>query len=336
MAVSRTATPDDVSPTHLMHMNVACETARNGCMRGLGGPFGCAIVKDDVIIAVAHNTVLKDKMSTRHAEMNAIRHACQFLRTTNLSGCSLYTTCEPCPMCWGGIYWSHISEVYIGIDEETAAQFGWDDSKFHKEVVSSPRGSTINKKTIKDADIVTRVKEIFLPLKNGSPVEKCSCVYITQRMKDPKVESKGHLLDVVNMATTSGSNFNAILVDQNGVIGRGSDQREKNLDCTATAEIMAIESACRYKEDYNLNGCTIYCSAEPDVMSLGAILWSRIDNVVVGADWNTLVEAGESDAISTFCKKIGNLEGPRVERNIQFDRCKWVFSDYAKSQGDMY
>lgn len=97
-----------------------------------GGPFGAVIVKDDKIIAKAHNTVLKDHDSTAHAEINAIRKASQSLKTHDLTGCILYTSCYPCPMCLSATIWANIDTIYYGNTKEDAANIGFRDDYIYK------------------------------------------------------------------------------------------------------------------------------------------------------------------------------------------------------------
>lgn len=103
----------------------------NSCLEGMshgeGGPFGAAIVKDGKLIAVAHNTVIKTNDPTAHGEMNAIREACKVLGTFDLSGCELYTTSEPCPMCMSAIIWANIKKVYYGCTVKDAENIGFRD-----------------------------------------------------------------------------------------------------------------------------------------------------------------------------------------------------------------
>ena len=99
-----------------------------------GGPFGAVIVKDGKIISSAANSVTNDIDPTAHAEVNAIRKACKKLNTFDLSGCVIYTSCEPCPMCLGAIYWSHIDKVYYGNNKADARNIGFDDSFIYDEL----------------------------------------------------------------------------------------------------------------------------------------------------------------------------------------------------------
>ena len=99
-----------------------------------GGPFGCIIVKNTKIIAEGSNQVTKNNDPTAHAEIVAIRDACQKLQTFDLSGVELYTSCEPCPMCLSAIYWSHIDKVFYGNTRLDAAKIGFDDNFIYDEL----------------------------------------------------------------------------------------------------------------------------------------------------------------------------------------------------------
>lgn len=99
-----------------------------------GGPFGAVVVKDGEIIAKRSNRVAIDNDPTAHAEVSAIREACQKLQTFDLSGCVIYTSCEPCPMCLGAIYWAHIDRVYYGNDRADAAEIGFADNHIYEEL----------------------------------------------------------------------------------------------------------------------------------------------------------------------------------------------------------
>jgi guanine deaminase len=101
---------------------------------GSGGPFGTVIVKDGFIVAEAANQVTATNDPTAHAEVMAIRQACQKLGFFELKGCELYTSCEPCPMCLGAIYWARIDRVYFGGRAGDAAKAGFDDSAIYDEI----------------------------------------------------------------------------------------------------------------------------------------------------------------------------------------------------------
>ena len=99
-----------------------------------GGPFGCVIVKKNKIIAEGINRVTCNNDPTAHAEIVAIRNACEKLNTFNLEECELYTSCEPCPMCLSAIYWSHINKIYYGNSRLDAAKIGFDDDFIYNEL----------------------------------------------------------------------------------------------------------------------------------------------------------------------------------------------------------
>ncbi len=99
-----------------------------------GGPFGAVIVKDGEIIAETSNSVTKDNDPTAHAEVNCIRQACKKLNTFMLDGCEIYASSEPCPMCFGAIYWAHIDKIYYAGTREDAAFGGFDDDFIYKEI----------------------------------------------------------------------------------------------------------------------------------------------------------------------------------------------------------
>lgn len=99
-----------------------------------GGPFGAVIAKNGVIVAEASNSVTIDNDPTAHAEVNAIRQATRALKTFNLEGCEIYTSCEPCPMCLGAIYWAHLDRIYYANDRKDAAKIGFDDEFIYEEI----------------------------------------------------------------------------------------------------------------------------------------------------------------------------------------------------------
>lgn len=110
-------------------IRLSIENVKNG-----GGPFGAVIVKDDQIIATGTNRVTANHDPTAHAEVSAIREACRRLDTFDLGGCEIYTSCEPCPMCLGAIYWAHIDKIYYGNNKTDAAAIGFDDSFIYDEL----------------------------------------------------------------------------------------------------------------------------------------------------------------------------------------------------------
>lgn len=113
-------------------MQQAINRAFTTMRKNIGGPFGAAIVKDGKIISIASNTVLKDNDPTAHAEINAIRMAGKKLNTYDLSGCELYATGYPCPMCLSAIIWANINKVYFGCNSKDAEAIGFRDDFIYK------------------------------------------------------------------------------------------------------------------------------------------------------------------------------------------------------------
>ncbi|MCF6240000.1 MAG: nucleoside deaminase [Bacteroidales bacterium] len=111
----------------------AIELSINNIKTG-GGPFGAVIVKDGKIIAHGANSVTKSNDPTAHAEVNAIRKAAAHLGTFDLSGCEIYTSCEPCPMCLGAIYWARLDKIYYANTKNDAKNIGFDDSFIYEEL----------------------------------------------------------------------------------------------------------------------------------------------------------------------------------------------------------
>ena len=129
----------------MVNMNFVYEARKEaikGVKKGQGGPFGAVIVKNNKIIAKAHNTVVSGNDPTAHAEMNAIRKAAKKLKTCNLSDCELYSSCEPCPMCFSAIYWARIKKVYYVATRNDAAKAGFDDANFYEILSGKKKAST--------------------------------------------------------------------------------------------------------------------------------------------------------------------------------------------------
>lgn len=115
-------------------MQRAIELSNKAVETNMGGPFGCVVVKDGKIIAEGHNSVTGTNDPTAHAEMVAIRNACKELNTFQLDDCVIYTSCEPCPMCFGAIYWARPKKVYFACTKEDAAEIDFDDQFIYDEL----------------------------------------------------------------------------------------------------------------------------------------------------------------------------------------------------------
>lgn len=119
-------------------MQRAIELSINSVRNG-GGPFGAVIAREGEIIAEGSNGVTIYNDPTAHAEVTAIRKACEKLGTFELKGCEIYTSCEPCPMCLGAIYWAHLDKIYYANDRKDAADIGFDDDFIYQEIEVKPQ-----------------------------------------------------------------------------------------------------------------------------------------------------------------------------------------------------
>lgn len=115
-------------------MRIAFEYAERNVLESLGGPFGAVVVKNGEIIAASGNKVTSTNDPTAHAEVSAIRLACEKLNTFDLKGCVVYTSCEPCPMCLSAIYWARLDKVYYANTKVDAADIGFDDKFIYDEL----------------------------------------------------------------------------------------------------------------------------------------------------------------------------------------------------------
>lgn len=113
----------------------AIRLSEQGVTSNVGGPFGCVIVRGDEIVGRGNNQVTSTNDPTAHAEIVAIRDACKTLNTFQLNDCEVYTSCEPCPMCMGAIYWARPKKVYFANTRTDAADIGFDDSMIYDELI---------------------------------------------------------------------------------------------------------------------------------------------------------------------------------------------------------
>lgn len=125
-------------------MNMAIEKASENVKTGKGVPFGAVIVKNGKVIAATGNTVFETYDPTAHAEVAAIRLACNELKSVTLEGCEIYASCEPCPMCLSAIYWAKIDKLYYAATKEDASAAGFDDTFLYKEIALNPGKRSLN------------------------------------------------------------------------------------------------------------------------------------------------------------------------------------------------
>lgn len=135
------------------YMQVADELACQNLLLNHGGPFGAVVVKNDFIVGLGKNNVLKNNDPTAHAEIEAIRDACKNLNTYDLTGCELYTSCYPCPMCLSAIIWANIKEVYYACTRKDAGEIGFRDDAIY-EFLETNNKSLLDEKQIDREDCI--------------------------------------------------------------------------------------------------------------------------------------------------------------------------------------
>ncbi|HVG40540.1 MAG TPA: nucleoside deaminase [Chitinophagaceae bacterium] len=123
-----------MTETERTFLERAIELSRTGMLQKQGGPFGCVVVKDGMIVGEGFNQVTLSNDPTAHAEVVAIRNACKNLDTFQLTGCDIYTSCEPCPMCLGAIYWARPARVIFANTKKDAAAINFDDQFIYEEI----------------------------------------------------------------------------------------------------------------------------------------------------------------------------------------------------------
>ena len=133
---------------HQKFMMMAIALSESNVVKGLGGPFGAVITKNGELIAQSANTVVPSNDPTAHAEIAAIRLACTALNTFDLTGCTIYTSCEPCPMCLGAIYWARLDKMYYGNTKKDAANVGFDDDFIYAELDLLPENRKLKSEQI--------------------------------------------------------------------------------------------------------------------------------------------------------------------------------------------
>ena len=128
---------------HREFLNRAIQLSKENIDQTSGGPFGAVVVRQGIVISEGCNRVTSSNDPTAHAEVNAIRSACEKLKTFDLSDCEIYSSCEPCPMCLSAIYWARISKVYYANTKEDAATINFDDQFIYEELAKEKKDRTL-------------------------------------------------------------------------------------------------------------------------------------------------------------------------------------------------
>lgn len=373
-------------------MRAAAMSALGGIRLQHGGPFGAAVVRDGVIVSCAHNMVLHRGDPCCHAEMNAIQQACQSLGTHDLSDCELFTTCEPCPMCWGAVQWSRLGKAYIGVDRHTAAKYGFDDKVFYDEIdakaghygikrmgyipntseSSQPKQERIVKNMLdvydgilkqdceelfKDTSVNSTMRRRFGG-KGGRQVQTAYKLVFDReagQLSPPTGPSEPALADhekfmrMAIAAAVRGAKaghakerecFGAVIVKDGIVIAEACNTVLSARDATATAEVNVIRAATSRLGTYSLEGCDLYVTAHPDLMSLGAILWSRISRVYCGVTQQFVAQCGFEEGLLHLKDLLETESGgayvTQVVPGVAAADCEAVFREWSDRNGVVY
>lgn len=142
-----------ITDTDRKFMKMACDLAFDNIDKG-GGPFGAVIVKDGMIVSTGCNSVTIDNDPTAHAEVNAIRNACRKTNNFKLEGCTVYSSCEPCPMCLSALYWAGVARIYYGNTKEDARAIDFSDQFIYEEIDKAPKDRFIPSIRMENTDAI--------------------------------------------------------------------------------------------------------------------------------------------------------------------------------------
>ena len=148
------------------YMDLAIDLSDDNFDKNYGGPFGACVVKDGKIIGKGINRVIKDNDPTAHAEVIAIRNACKTLGTHDLTGCEIYTSCYPCPMCLSAIIWSNIKKVYYANTKEDAADIGFRDDFIYEFISNNMEDKSVLNLKSMDREEAIKVFEEYKDMKD--------------------------------------------------------------------------------------------------------------------------------------------------------------------------
>jgi tRNA(Arg) A34 adenosine deaminase TadA len=144
---------------HEIYLKIAVEEALAGMRAGKGGPFGAVVVREGEVIGRGYNTVLASHDPTAHAEVNAIRNACRALKNHHLSGATIYSNFEPCPMCLSAIYWADIRSIFYCADRQETARAGFMDASLYEELMLPPEARKMRSTRIHLAEMSALLEE---------------------------------------------------------------------------------------------------------------------------------------------------------------------------------
>lgn len=264
-------------------------------------------------------------------------------------------------MCWGAVTWARVRKMFVGINRSVAAEFGWSDEFFYTELGRPARERQIKTSEIENDETKVLVHNLFQSSPTSRRRISLGGQYLQKVYKEifkPEESNPGEetnendskdndqfMKEAVKLAKLGQSGglskerepFGTVIVKDGSIVGRGFNRVLLDYDPTATSEIVAITDASKTLGSHNLEGCIMYSTGEPDVMSMGAIYWANIKAVNIGYSLSESAAAGFEDGLIHYAE-LNNAEHKSLEvyNNIAFDVCRNVFVKYDEFKGTMY
>jgi tRNA(Arg) A34 adenosine deaminase TadA len=264
MQYSEVKMSSTVNDKKLVFMRRAIELSAKGAREG-GAPFGAVVVKNGKIVGEGHNVVVRSRDPSAHGEVVAIRDACKNLGTADLSGCEMYTSCEPCAMCTSAIWFSRFDVMYYGNSLQDTIKYCSMEGMFE--------------------DVGLDVEKRFIPAERLCVAEAFQVFSDCMEQKEPAnvnvisddpVEKEQFMRRAIELssigAKEGGLPFGAVVVKKGKIIGEGYNTVKLSDDPTAHGEVVAIRNACKALNEWDLDGCELYTSCEPCPLCV-CVIW---------------------------------------------------------------
>lgn len=262
-----------VEDQKVVFMRRAIELSAQGAREG-GAPYGAVVVKNGEIVGEGHNVVVRSRDPSAHGEVVAIRDACKNLGTENLSGCEIYTSCEPCAMCTSAIWYSCFDKMYYGNCLQDTVKYCSMEGMFQDV------GLDVEKRSIPAKRLcVEEAYQVFSNcMEQKAPVVNPVSVSDTPMLEKEQFMHRAIELSAVG-AKQGGLPFGAVVVKNNKIIGEGYNVVKPSQDPTAHGEVVAIRNACKALNTWNLADCELYTSCEPCPLCVCVIWLCRFSKI---------------------------------------------------------
>ena len=249
-------------------MHRAIELSAKGAKEG-GAPFGAVVVKDREIVGEGHNLVVYSRDPSAHGEVVAIRDACKKMGTDNLSGCEIYTSCEPCAMCTSMIWFSHFDKIYYANCLQDTVKYCSMEGMFEDVALDVEKRSIPTERLCADEAF-----EVFCKCMKQEVLAEAKLLSISP--DDSCGEKEQFMHRAIELSAIGGANggapFGAVVVKSGKIIGEGYNEVKTSQDPSAHGEVVAIKNACKALDTWDLAGCELYTSCEPCPMCT-CVIW---------------------------------------------------------------